>query len=304
MRFAELQAFVTVVDAGSFSAAAERLGIAKSMVSRRVGELEARLGAQLLHRTTRRLSLTEAGRDFHERATRLLVDLDEAEQSVASGQAALRGRLRLAAPLSFGVRHLAGALDRFALLHAELSLDVHLDDRQVNLVEEGFDLALRIGHLQDSTLVARPLAPIRLVVCASPAYLRAHGEPHHPADLAHHHGLSYGNIAESQQWSLLGGDGQRVVAHPLSRLRANNGDLMLRAASDGLGIAVLPTFIAHQALATGELVPILRDWQAPPATLFAVYASRRHLPERVRLLIEFLAERFGDHPYWDGGAQP
>src|SRR5512139_1182914 len=189
MRFEGLEAFVTVVDAGSFSTAAERLGIARSMVSRRIAELEARLGAQLLQRTTRRLSLTEAGRDFYERASRILIDLEEAEQSIATGQTALRGRLRLAAPLSFGVLHLASALDEFARKHPELILDIELDDRTINLVEEGFDLAIRIGHLQDSTLVARPLAPIRFVVCASAEYLRSHGEPHHPDELISHDGL-------------------------------------------------------------------------------------------------------------------
>jgi DNA-binding transcriptional LysR family regulator len=299
MRLEGIEAFVTVVDAGSFSAAAERLGIAKSMVSRRVGELESRLGAQLLHRTTRRLSLTESGRDFYERATRLLIDLDEAEQSVVSGQAALRGRLRLAAPLSFGVLHLAEALDEFALLHPELKLDIHLDDRQINLVEEGFDLAVRIGQLQDSSLVARPLAPIHFVLCASPAYLERHGEPRHPKDLSTHQGLVYGNLPESQQWCFIGRDGEEVVAHPSLRLRANNGDLLLRAAVDGLGIIMMPTFIGYQSLARGELVPLLPDWQFRSATLNAVYPSRRHLPVRVRLLIDFLAERFGEVPYWE-----
>jgi DNA-binding transcriptional LysR family regulator len=301
MRLEGLEAFVMVVDTGSFSSAAERLGIARSMVSRRIAELEARLGAQLLQRTTRRLSLTDAGRDFYERASRILIDLDEAEQSITTGQAALRGRLRIAAPLSFGVLHLAPALNEFARQHPELSLDIELDDRTINLVEEGFDLAIRIGHLQDSTLVARPLAPVRFVVCASAEYLRSHGEPHHPDELSNHDGLVYGNLPEHLQWKFTGADDNEVVAHPRSRLRANNGDLLLRAAIDGLGIVVAPTFIGHTALTTGALIPILRDWRPQPATLYAVYASRRHLPARVRLLIDHLAKRFGDHPYWDRG---
>ncbi|HEY0721449.1 MAG TPA: LysR family transcriptional regulator [Gammaproteobacteria bacterium] len=301
MRLDALEAFVTVVEAGSFSNAAERLGIARSMVSRRIAELEAHLGAQLLQRTTRRLSLTEAGRDFYERASRILIDLAEAEQSVASGQAALRGRLRLAAPLSFGVLHLAAALDEFALHHPELQLDIELDDRTINLVEEGFDLAIRIGHLPDSTLVARPLAPIRFAVCASAAYLRQHGEPSHPDELSAHEGLVYGNMPEHLQWKFSGSDGSEVIARPRSRLRANNGDLLLRAAIDALGIIVAPTFISHQAIASGALIPILRDWQPQAATLYAVYASRRHLPARVRLLIDHLAQNFGDPPYWDRG---
>ncbi len=299
MRLEALEAFVTVVDAGSFTTAAERLGIARSMVSRRIAELENRLGAQLLQRTTRRLSLTEAGRTFYERASRILLDLDEAEQSVASGQAALRGRLRLAAPLSFGVLHLAPALDEFARLHPELTLDIELDDRQIDLVEERFDLAVRIGQLQDSSLVARPLAPIRFVLCASPDYLRQHGEPRQPSELSAHYGLYYGNLPDHQQWKLRAGDGREQATPPLTRLRANNGDLLLCAAIDGLGIVLLPTFLCHRALASGALLPILRDWQPQPATLNAVYASRRHLPARVRLLIDHLAARFGSQPYWD-----
>ena len=301
MRLEGLEAFVTVVDTGSFSKAAERLGIARSMVSRRISELEARLGAQLLQRTTRRLSLTEEGRDFYERASRILIDLDEAEQSITTGQAALRGRLRIAAPLSFGVLHLAPALDEFARQHPELVLDIELDDRTINLVEEGFDLAIRIGHLPDSTLVARPLAPIRFAVCASAEYLRTHGEPHHPEELISHDGLVYGNLPEHLQWKFFNSEGGEVTAHPRSRLRANNGDLLLRAAIDGLGIIVTPTFISHPAIASGALIPILRHWQPQQATLYAVYASRLHLPARVRLLIEHLAQRFGDHPYWDLG---
>jgi len=301
MRFDGLEAFVTVVEAGSFSQAAERLGIARSMVSRRIAELEGRLGAQLLHRTTRRLSLTEAGRDFYERASRILIDIDEAEQSVASGQTELRGRLRLAAPLSFGVLHLASALDEFARQHPELLLDIELDDRVINLVEEGFDLAVRIGNLQDSTLVARQLAPIRFVVCASNDYLRRHGEPSHPDELSSHDGLYYGNLPEHLQWTFTGSDGESVTSRPKVRLRSNNGDLLLRAGIDGLGIAVMPTFICHQAIAAGSLIPILRDWHPQPATLYAVYSSRRHLPARVRLLIEHLKQCFGENPYWDRG---
>ncbi len=301
MRFDGLEAFVAVVDASSFTIAAERLGIARSMVSRRIAELEARLGAQLLQRTTRRLSLTEAGRDFYERASRILIDVDEAEQSVATGQAALRGRLRLAAPVSFGVLHLTSALDEFAKLHPELLLDIELDDRQINLVEDGFDLAIRIsmGHMQDSTLVARPLSPIRMVVAASPEYLRRHGEPSHPDELNTHYGLVYGNLPEHQQWQLTSDDGQEIVSRPISRLRANNGDLLLRAAIDGLGIVLLPTFMGYQALASGALKPILADWHSQPVSLYAVYSSRRHIPARVRVLIEHLAKCFGENPYWD-----
>lgn len=298
-RFETLQTFVAVVEAGSFSAAAVRLDRAKSAVSRQVAALETHLGVQLLNRTTRRLSLTEAGREFHERAQRILADLEEAELSVAVEQTALRGRLRLAAPLSFGVQHLAPALAEFLTLHPELVLDLDLDDRRINLVEEGFDLALRIGELADSSLVARPLAPVRMLLCASPEYLRRHGTPRTPADLAFHAGLVYGNVPEAQQWRFLDAAGKAHSVKVPARLRANNGDVLVRAAVDGLGVVVSPTFIAHRALAAGELVPLLPDYQAPGTSAYAVYPSRRHLPQRVRVLIDFLAQRFGATPYWD-----
>lgn len=298
-RFDSLHTFVAVVEAGSFSTAAVRLDRAKSAVSRQVAALEAHLGVQLLNRTTRRLSLTEAGREFHERAQRILADLDEAELSVAAEQTALRGRLRLAAPLSFGVLHLAPALDEFLLQHPELVLDLDLDDRRINLVEEGFDLALRIGELADSTLVARALAPIRMQLCASPEYLRRHGTPRTPQDLAFHAGLVYGNVPEAQQWRFVDVAGKVHSVKVPARLRANNGDILIRAAVEGIGVVVSPTFIAHRALAAGELVPLLPEYQAPGTSAYAVYPSRRHLPQRVRVLIDFLAQRFGATPYWD-----
>lgn len=298
-RFETLQTFVAVVEAGSFSAAAARLDCAKSAASRQVAALEGHLGVQLLNRTTRRLSLTDAGREFYERAQRILADLEEAELSVAAEQTALRGRLRLAAPLSFGLRHLAPALDEFLADHPELVLDLDLDDRRINLVEEGFDLALRIGELADSSLVARPLAPIRMQLCASPAYLRRHGTPQTPADLAFHAGLVYGNIPEAQQWRFLDANDKVHSVKVPARLRANNGDVLVQAALAGLGLVVTPTFIAHRALAAGELVPVLPEYRAPGTRAYAVYPSRRHLPQRVRVLIDFLAQRFGDMPYWD-----
>lgn len=303
-RFEELQTLVAVVDAGSFSAAAERLGLARSAVSRRIAELEARLGAQLLHRTTRRLSLTGAGQQYYERGVRLLADLDEAEQVVISGQAALRGRLRLAAPLSFGLLHLAPVVDRLLAAHPELVLDLDLNDRQVNLVEEGFDLALRIGQLADSNLVARRLAPVRFLLCASPDYLRRHGEPSTPQALAGHPGLVYGNIPESQQWSFVDGAGHSVSVRLPTRLRANNGDLLLQAALDGVGVAALPTFLCHRAVAEGRLRALLTDYRLPASALYAVYPSRRHTPARLRLLLGVLSEVFTDPPYWEQGLDP
>lgn len=297
-RFDALETFVAVVETGSFVAAAERLHVARSAVSRRVAELESRLGAQLLVRTTRRNSLTDAGRQLYERAVRLLADLEEIEQSVASGQTELRGSIRLSAPLSFALLHLAKPLTAFLSQHPDVSLDLDLNDRQVNLVEEGFDLALRIGRLEDSSLVARRLAPSRVIACASPDYLAAHGEPRTPEDLVQHMGLFYGYVSDKKNWPYPVA-GRALGTRVPMRLRANNGDVLLQAAIDGLGIGVFPSFIAHRALAEGRLRAILTDYPLPESALYAVYPSRRHLPARVRSLVDFLAEQIGTDPYWE-----
>lgn len=300
-RFQCLTAFVTVVETGSLSAAAARLDVAKSVVSRRISELEAHLGVQLLHRTTRRLVLTDTGQTFYQRAAEILAELAEAEHAAAEGRQALTGRVRLAAPLSFGLLHLNPALTAFAEQHPGVQLDVDMNDRAVNLVEEGFDLAVRIGHLGDSSLVARPLAPIRTLLCASPGYLARRGTPRHPQELAAHDGLVYTNIPEAQQWRFTDAEGNTESVRVPVRLRANNGDLLLEAAAAGLGIVATPTFIAYRAVLEGRLVPLLTDYRMPVVHAYAVYPSRRFLPRRVRALVEFLGERFGAKPYWDEG---
>ena len=298
-RFQEMQTFVRVVEAGSLTAAADRLNIAKSAVSRRLAELESRLGVQLLNRSTRRLNLTESGRHYYERCQRILAELEETEQLVTSEHSGLRGTIRIAAPLSFGLLHLSPALNEFLARHPELSLDLDLDDRTVNMMVEGVDLAIRIGRLNDSTLVARRLAPIRTLVCASPAYLEKHGTPEHPAQLSEHQGLSYSNIPEGQFWQFQQPDGSWLTAHPRIRMRADNGDILLQAAIDGLGIAISPSFIAFKAVAQGLLQPLLQDFPRHEEAAYAIYPAQQHLPRRVRVLIDFLAERFGDRPYWD-----
>lgn len=303
-RFEELQTFVRIVEAGSLSGAAERLELAKSAVSRRLADLEARLGVQLLNRTTRRLNLTEAGRQYYRRCQRILADLAEAEQAVSREHAGLSGLLRIAAPLSFGIQHLAPALDAFLEAHPQLRLDLDLNDRTVNLMEEGVDLAIRVGRLADSSLIARRLAPARMVVCASPQYLARHGEPRHPEELGAHVGLSYSNIPEGLLWQFSGPDGVPLNVRVPYRMRANNGDVLLRAAIDGLGILESPSFICHEAIARGELSLILADYPVREESVYAVYPAQRHLPQRVRALIDFLAERFGDEPYWDRPLRP
>ena len=298
-KFSQIQTFVNVVETGSLSAAADRMEIAKSAVSRRLAELESRLGVQLLQRTTRSIKLTESGRSFHESCLRILADMEESELAVATEHATLNGIIRIAAPLSFGVHHLSPVLNRFLQKHPEISLDMNLDDRQINLLEAGFDLGLRIGKLEDSSLIARRLAPIRRIVLASPAYLQQHGEPRSPEDLKQHTGLTYTNMPEGQLWQFTRPDGSRVSVRVPGNLKANNGEFLLNAAIDGLGVVVSTTFIACKAIEQGLLRPILCEFEPEPVSLYAIYPSQRHLPLRVRTLIDFLAECFCENPYWD-----
>ncbi|MBT3030673.1 MAG: LysR family transcriptional regulator [Candidatus Thiodiazotropha sp. (ex Lucina pensylvanica)] len=296
-----LESFVAVVESGQFSAAAERLGLGKSVISRRVSELEEYLGALLIQRTTRRLSLTEAGRTFYPRAIQLLEDLADAEQSVSSAQHALSGRIRLAAPLSFGLMHLAPALNSFMSKHPGVILDMDFNDSQVDLIQEGVDLALRIGQLEDSTMVALPLAPIRTILCASPGYLTRYGTPETPEALTGHQCLCYSNLPEPQKWRFVDRKG---VAHSVrveNRMLANNGQIILEAAASGHGICISPTFIAYRTILEGRLVPILADYELPTATAYAIYPNRRFIPQRVRILAEYFRELFGERPYWDEG---
>jgi DNA-binding transcriptional LysR family regulator len=298
-RFAEIEALLAVVESGTFSAAGERLGLAKSVISRRVSQLEQRLGSRLLHRTTRRLSLTDAGRDFYQRAAQILADLDDAEQGVSSASAELRGTLKVAAPLSFGVAHLSSALTDFLERHPTIEVNLDLNDRNINLVEEGFDVAVRIGELQDSTLVARRLGTSRMVTCVSRAYLERHGEPLHPNDFQRHIGLQYSNISYKQHWQFVTRDGRTFQAQPQIRMRANNGEVLAAAAVAGIGITSGPTFILGPYLKEGKLQRILRDYRRPSVGIFAVTPPGRLLPQRVQRFIEFLSSRFGDEPYWD-----
>lgn len=298
-RFADLRMFVTVVELGSISAAAERLKVAKSAVSRRLAQLESRLGAELLHRTTRRLNLTESGRAFLERAQRILADLEEAEQAVSQAHGALRGRLKVALPLGFGLRHLAPIINEFGARHPELEFDLDFNDRQIDLMQEGFDLAIRIARMADSSLIARKLTVIRHLPCASPAYLARHGTPAGAAQLARHHGLVYSNLANPGLWSFVAPDGQAGSVQVQPRLHANNGDFLLSAAMAGQGIMLSPTFYLHEALGSGALVPLLTDHTWPELNAYAVYPPTRHLSRRTRAFVDFLAQRLSGEPAWD-----
>ncbi len=300
-KFADLEAFTAVVESGTFSAAGERLGIAKSVVSRRISLLEGRLGSRLMNRTTRRLALTDAGRHFYQRAVQILADLDDAEQSITQETAELRGSIKLAAPLSFGLLHLSKAIADFLGEHPAIELNLDLNDRNINLVEDGFDMAVRIGELKDSTLVARRLGTVRHVNCASPAYLQQHGEPAHPDELHQHIGLQYSNVTYKQQWCYVTPEGKTVYGQPQIRIRSNNGDALAAAAVAGLGIVGGPTFILGRYIKEDSLKVLLKDYRRPASGIHAVYPPGRLIPKRVRVLSDFLASRFGDQPYWDEG---
>ncbi len=297
-RFDEMHTFVRVVEAGGISAAADRLGIAKSAVSRRLQELENRLDVQLLQRTTRRIHLTDAGRDFYQSSLRILDEVDEAEQALQSGQQALGGRLRINAPLSLGLRHLLPVLKLLQAQHPQLVIDIDLDDREINMIEEGVDVLLRVGRLEDSSLIARRLCPIHFLYCASPDYLARRGEPKQPADLNAHDGIGYNLVPEAQQWPLGMVQG-RLLYKPHIGISSNNSDMILKAAEAGLGIAMLPTFVCHEAVVQGRLRPVLCRYRPAPLELYALYTSRRYLPQRVRALLEFLAEWLDENPSWD-----
>ena len=298
-KFEDLQAFVAVVEAGTFTAAADRLNIAKSAVSRRVSALEERLGVQLLHRTTRVLNLTETGQSFFEHSARILADLDEAEAAVQQEHGALKGTLRVALPRSFGVRHMCKPIAAFTKRHPRLKFDLNLNDRRIDLIEEGIDVAVRIGHLRDSSLIARKLFDARTVVAASPHYLHMHGTPASPEELKDHDCLVYSNLEDPDRWSWTDSTGKRRAVDIKSTMRASSGDFLTNAASHGLGIVVQPTCLASESIRRGNLTPILTDYEWPVTPAYAVYPPTRHLSYRVRAFIDFLVERFEGTPQWD-----
>jgi DNA-binding transcriptional LysR family regulator len=290
-KFEELEAFVAVVDRRGFSHAAENLGVAKSILSRRVSNLEKRLGVQLMQRTTRRQSLTDAGHHFYQRAVNLLSDLEEAEQVVSEAQTSLSGRIKLSAPLGIGIGQLSKPIAEFMELHVKVEIAVDLNDRQIDLVAEGFDLAVRIGHLQDSNLIARKLANVGFAVCASPEYLARHGEPRHPSELSDHQLMVYSNIQVGQQWSFYE-DNKRITPRVKYRLSANNGELLAKVATLGLAITAGPLFYLQEYIDRGELVPILIEFSNPEAGMYAVYPPGRLVSRRVKMLSDYLFEHF------------
>lgn len=298
-KFMHMQIFVGIVEAGSISGAADRLGLAKSAVSRRLAELETRLGASLIQRTTRRLNLTDSGRAYYERCVAILADLDEAESAASQAHGSLKGGLKVALPLSFGLLHLAPLLQEFMTLHPGLHFELDFNDRHIDLMQEGFDLAIRIATLEDSSLIARRLAPIRHVVCASPGYLHAHGTPEVATDLASHVCLAYSNVRDPGLWTYHAPDGTAGSVRVPVRLASSSGEFNLRAAIAGEGVLLLPTFYVHDALCAGHLVTVLADHAWPQLSAYVVYPPTRHLSTRVRAFIDFLVERMAGEPAWD-----
>jgi DNA-binding transcriptional LysR family regulator len=292
----QLASFIAVVNAGSFVGGAEAIGLSKAAVSRQVAELEARLGVRLLHRTTRRLSLTDDGQRFFARAVELLADAGELEAETSSSSGEATGVLRINAPLTFGNLHLAPLWPAFLAANPKVALDITLNDRVVDLVEEGYDVAVRITNLGSSQLVSRRLATTRIVLCASPAYLAAHGAPSHPHELAAHQVISYAYWTGGDDWRFDGPEGEaRVRVRP--RIHTNSGDTCRLAALHGQGVILQPDFLVGDDLRRGDLIELLPDWRSIELGIHALYASRKHLPMKTRRLVDFLVEAFAA-PAW------
>jgi DNA-binding transcriptional LysR family regulator len=298
-RFEDMRCFVQVVDRGSVTKAAAALRVAPSAVSRRIKELEARLGTQLLTRTTRRMSVTEAGCSFHARCQRILADLDEAEVEAAGRHGALKGLLRVALPLTFGVAHLTPIIVDFMRENPDLVVDLDFSDRAVDLVAEGFEMAIRIGSLRDSSLIARKIVDVRSVVCAAPSLLTERGAPEHPDDLKGWPALCYTGAERPDIWRYRGPDGAGASVAMQVRLLGSNGGMLRDVAIAGEGVVMQPSFIVHEAVARGQLVPILCDFGWPEIAIYTVYPQTRHLSARARALMDFVRGRIGQHPYWE-----
>jgi DNA-binding transcriptional LysR family regulator len=299
-RMASMAAFTKVVGAGSFSAAAREMQVSQALVTKQIQELESWLvGARLLNRTTRRLSLTEVGTAFYERAARILEAVEEAKDAAGALQTVPRGRLRINAPVSFGLLHLAPAITDFLQRFPDVSVEMLVNDRVVDLLEGEFDVGVRIGRLRDSSLIARKIAPIRLVVCAAPDYLARRGAPKTPDDLTKHDCLEYTYFESRGEWRLLDPNGKEIVVPVSGRYLANNADVLRITAIAGGGVILCPTFIVGEDLRSGRLVRLLPDYPPPEQALHALYPPGRHLSAKVRSFVDFLVARFGGEPAWD-----
>ncbi|MEM8545392.1 MAG: LysR family transcriptional regulator [Cyanobacteria bacterium P01_H01_bin.119] len=299
-KFESLRAFTQVVEAGGFAAAAREMGLSRSAVNKLVMNLEDDLKAQLLHRTTRKVTPTETGLAFYERSIAILADLAEAERSACQQQSEPKGRLRINAPMTFGTLHLAPAIADFLSQYPEVQVELALSDRFIDPIEEGFDLTIRIAQPPTSaSLIVHRLVTARRVICASPAYLNQHGTPSHPDDLKHHSCLHYGCLASQSQWQLTYKSEKQYAVNIKGVLCSNNGEALRDAAVRGLGITLLPTFIVGGDLRAATLQTVLSDYQPVEIAVYVVYPVNRHLSTKVQLMTDFLRDRFGDCPEWD-----
>lgn len=294
----DMAMFARIVDAGGIGKAAEQLDIAKSAVSRRLSDLEKRLGTQLLHRTTRSYSLTDAGLIYYQRTQNILDDVSELNEMTAGSKAHVEGILKISAPLSFGLMHLSPLIDDYAREYGELGFQIDFSDRQVDLVEEGYELAIRIGTLNDSSYQARRITRIKHVLCASPVYLEKVGLPASPEDLDKHPFLQYG-LSNNENIKINDQSGNQFTVAIRSKMIANNGDFLKQMALQGHGVTYLPTFLTYNELTNGSLVALLDGYQLPEMNAYAIYPRNRYLPERCRRFIDFLVQKFGDQPCWD-----
>ncbi|CAB3666715.1 LysR family transcriptional regulator [Trinickia soli] len=298
-RLTSLGVFVAAVEEGSFAAAARRFGLSAAMAGKHVSAIESELNARLLQRTTRRLSLTDAGQTYYERCKQILEAFDDANREASDAQGTARGVLRVAAPVTFGAMHLGEVLARYVEDHPQVNVEVLLGDRYVDLIEAGVDIAIRIGRLQDPALVTRRLAPCRMVVCASPAYLERHGTPRKPGDLLRAPRLAFSEAVSSGDWTLFDARNRAHIIDGPCRIAANNTQMLLAAALAGAGIAYGPTFVFGEHLRRGGLVSLLPAYRATELAIQAVYPSARRIPLKVRRFVDYLTEAFGDEPPWD-----
>jgi len=300
-----INTFVHVVEIGSFTGAARSLGQTKSSVSKHISKLEDHLGTRLLNRTTRRMSPTEAGTAFYERCRHILSELEDAERAVTDLHATPRGILRINAPMSFSIRYLAPVAADFIKMYPDLHIDLDLNDRLVDVVDEGYDLVVRISHLPDSSLIARKIAPCRRIICASPQYWEKHGKPETPTDLQNHNCLIYKYLASGNEWAFFDADGTSTRVRIEGSFTSNNGDALLSAARQGVGVLATPSFISFDDLKAGYLEPALMNYLDTNASIYAIYPHSRHLSAKVRLFVDYMVEQFGPNPVWDQfGHQP
>ncbi|WP_369983899.1 LysR family transcriptional regulator [Thalassolituus sp.] len=295
----EVRVFITLVECHSASKAAEKLGVANSAISRRMKALEERLGVQLLQRTTRTMHLTDDGQIYYERCKRLLDEWNDAEQEVMQSATALTGNIHVSMPLSLGISHLSPIIADFMLENPGVSVNLDLSDRRVDVIEDGFDIVFRIGHLEDSSLIARQVTQVRHMVYCSPQLAEQYGPFDTPNDLRKIPTFGYSNLRHPGRWPYTAPDGAKGEIRLSPKILSNNGEALMAAAERNLGAGCQPTFILHEAFSSGRLVPLLTDYQWFGMNLYAVYPRARHLSRRVRALLDYVIERLGKRPYWD-----